>query len=144
MLRSVRSWHVMHALLLALIATGLPVSHAEVEARGPDRAHDARVAVARRIQMEDMAPATRTVMATSAADRAALVGRYRLGPNWAVDIQERDGALVAGPAGRMLLLLFKSDRDTYLLPSMSGIDFRLVRRGPGRSNRTVMTNTCCT
>lgn len=84
------------------------------------------------------------MMATSAADRAALVGRYRLGPNWAVDIQERDGALVAGPAGRMLLLLFKSDRDTYLLPSMSGIDFRLVRRGPGRSNRTVMTNTCCT
>lgn len=92
-------------------------------------------AAAREYGWADLAPTIRTAIPTTAAERALLVGRYRLGPSWVIEIAEQDGALVAGPAGRRLLPLFAEGRDEFFFTFADGLGLTTERDGSGRVQR---------
>lgn len=70
-------------------------------------------AAAREYGWEDMKPSIRTSVALSSEDRQAMVGRYRLGENWIIEIAQLEGRLVAGPSGRQLLPLLSESRTEH-------------------------------
>jgi CubicO group peptidase (beta-lactamase class C family)/imidazolonepropionase-like amidohydrolase len=86
-------------------------------------------AVAREYGWADLVPRTRAVVPVSTATRAALVGRYRLGPNWEIEISELDGQLVAGPRGRRPLPILAETDSTFFFPSLEGVQISIIARG---------------
>lgn len=89
-------------------------------------------AAAREYGWEDLAPRTRAAIAVAAADRAAIVGRYRTGPESVIEIAERDGQLVAGPAGRRLMPLLAESRDQFFFTFTADAALSVERDATGR------------
>lgn len=77
----------------------------------------------------DIAPAIVDTVPVDAVTRAALVGRYELGAGWQVEVSQRDGALMAGPAGRRPMPIFARAADDFFFTFDAGVSFTVLR-GP--------------
>lgn len=87
--------------------------------------------VAREYGWEDLAPTVRRAVPLSPADRRGMLGRYQLGADWAIEIAERDGALVAGPVGRALMPLHAAARDDFFFVFADGLRITVERDSTG-------------
>lgn len=94
-------------------------------------------AVAREYGWTDLAPEIRRAIPIRASARLGLTGRYRLGPNWVIEVAERDGALVAGPVGRQLLPVFAESRDSFFFTFAEGLGFTVERNAAGEAQAIV-------
>ncbi len=88
-------------------------------------------AVAREYGWADLAPQLRTAIPLSASERTALVGRYRLGRDWQIEIAVRNDTLVAGPTGRRPFPLFAESRDEYFFTFAEDLGLSVRRDAAG-------------
>jgi CubicO group peptidase (beta-lactamase class C family) len=89
-------------------------------------------AVAAEYGWEDLAPVVRDTITPSAALRESIAGRYRLGPNWVIEVCETDGQLHAGPTGRRLLPIHTESDSVFFFTAVTGVELRVIARQEGQ------------
>ncbi len=100
---------------------------------GGDLAMEYIRAVAREYGWQDLAPVVRRAVVASAEQRARLAGRYRISERREIDVIDRDGQLLVGPAGRRPFPLLAESDTSYIVPAIDGVELRVRRVVGGRA-----------
>jgi CubicO group peptidase (beta-lactamase class C family) len=90
-------------------------------------------AVAREYGWQDLTPRVRVPVTLQADMATTLVGRYRLGAGWSVDVERRGDGLVAGPTGRALLPLLAENDSSFFFTAVDGVEMHITRREQHRA-----------